>query len=154
MSKFLRLDTFVVLLFSMFLVFSVTGCQSLAQGDQRSELIAEVAIKVATAKVISRADDPGGKAQRIIDIATQAKQLAEGGTLALVDDLHDEVNQRIDWAALDEGDTLLVQALISGVRAELKVRVDDNLIEGDALIVLQLVLDNIIDAATVYVTPD
>ena len=109
---------------------------------------------MATAKVISRADDPGGKAQRIIDIATQAKQLAEGGTLALVDDLHDEVNQRIDWAALDEGDTLLVQALISGVRAELKVRVDDNLIEGDALIVLQLVLDNIIDAATVYVTPD
>ena len=144
----------VALVFSMAAVFGLAGCKSLAEGDQRSELVATVAIQVATSKVINRSGDPAAKAQRIIDIATQAKQLAEGGTLALVDDLHDEVNQRIDWAALDEGDTLLVQALISGVRAELKVRVDDNLIEGDALIVLKLVLDNIIDAATVYVTPD
>jgi len=136
------------------LCFSLTGCAGLAEGDQRSELIATVAIKVATSKVISRSDDPAAKAERIIDIARTAKGLAEGGSVALVDDLHDEVNQRIDWAALDEGDTLLVQALISGVRAELKVRVDDNLIEGDALIVLQLVLDNIIESASVYLAPD
>ena len=130
------------------------GCASLAEGDQRSELIATVAIKVATSKVISRSDDPPAKAHRIVDIATTAKQIASEGTVALVADLHDEINIRIDWAALDPGDTVLAQALIETVRSELEARLDNNLLNEGSLIVLHLVLDNIIEAATVYITPD
>ena len=149
----LKLHFLLILSLVAGLCFSLTGCASLAEGDQRSELIAAVAIKVATSKVISRSDDPPAKAERIIDIARAAKGLAEGGSVALIAELHDEINQRIDWQRLDPGDTVLARSLIEMVRAELESRVDDNLITGSSLIVLQLVLDNIIDAASVYVAP-
>ena len=154
-SSFKRLNLNVVLiLITVFCAVGLTGCKSLAEGDQRSELVATVAIQVATSKVINRSGDPSAKAQRIVDIARTAKGLVDGGSLSLVADLHDEIYERIDWAALDPGDTLLAQALITGVRAELELRIDDDLLSEQASIVLQLVLDNIIDAASVYITPD
>ncbi|MDC0003785.1 hypothetical protein OAE19_05235 [Porticoccaceae bacterium] len=149
----LRLSLVAVLMMA-FVAIGLTGCKSLASGDQRAELIATVAIQVATNKVISRSGDPAAKALRIVEIARAAKGLADGGSVALVADLHKEINDRIDWAALDPGDTILVQALVSAVRGELEARVDDDLITGDSLVVMHLVLDNIIETASVYVAPD
>ena len=133
---------------------TLVGCATTGGSDTRNALLTEIAIKAATTRIIDKSDDPGGRAERIIEIARATKGLAEGGAVTLIDDLALEINDRIDWQSLNPSDAMLAKALVSAVTDELEARVDNNLIAGNSLLILQRVLDHIIEAAAMYEAED
>lgn len=133
---------------------ALVGCSTTGGSDTRNALLTELAIKAATTRIIDKSDDPAGRASRIIEISRATKGLAEGGVVTLIGDLELEINDRIDWQSLNPGDAMLAKSLVSAVTDELESRVDNNLIAGSSLLILQTVLDHIIEAAAMYETED
>jgi len=133
---------------------TLVSCSTTGGSDTRNALLTEIAIKAATTRIIDKSDDPAGRSDRIIEIARAAKGLAEGGTVTLIDDLELEISERINWQSLNPSDAMLAKALVSAVTNELEARVDNNLISGSALLILQTVLDHIIEAAEMYAEPE
>lgn len=140
----------IKLLTATLLAIALAGCSTLGDGDTRNDLAAAIAIKYATLKVIEQADEPTAKASRVIDIASQARQMVDSGTVTLIPALELAVRERIDWQDLSPADTLLADALITAVRMELEARVEGGSLSGESVLALAVVLDNIVEAARLY----
>ena len=137
-----------------FTALVAAGCSGISNSDARHALLAEVAIEAATARLIEKADDKIGRAKRIIKIARTAKGLTQFGAVVIMEDIEQEINKNIDWSALTASEAVLARALVKAVKAELALKIDSDIIPERSIMLLQLALDSIIEAASVYINND
>lgn len=126
----------------------VAICISLSACKQNS---AELLVSYATMKVIERgssAADQVERAEKIREIATDAKALLSGETVT-VDLLEAAVREQVDKLALQPADRFLADALIHQVATDLQQRVGAGVLDADKRYKVSAVLDWVI-RATAY----
>ena len=117
----------------------LAGCATDGSGPP-SKLTEQLVIQYAVLKVL---DNDPERAQRIGEIARDAKTFLNGNAVT-IGALQAAVHDKIDWTKLDAADTLLVNALLAEVDRELVIRVGDGVLNPDALVQVNEVLDWII----------
>jgi hypothetical protein len=130
-----RIPLALVLL--VFAIVTLAGCQS--PGGQ-SQLTEQLAIQYATLKITEGKPD---RAARIHAIASDAKTFLSGEAVTL-SALNAAVRDKIDFSKLDAADTLLVNALLGEVQRQLAAKLGEGLLNPDALVHVNRVLDWII----------
>lgn len=101
------------------LTLLISGCSLL---NFKTDPSARLAVTFATLKVIEQGDNPELRAQRVAEIAEEARAFVETDMLSL-DQLETALLMRLADEDLSPSDRLLADALISAVIAELEARV-------------------------------
>lgn len=120
--------------------FILSACASLTEGNTDAKLITQYAvIKVAQG-------DPE-KAARIEEIATEVKRYASGEAFLTVDLLIAAIRDQVRFDRLDAADTLLVNALLDKLRAELVDRFGEEPLPEDLQLAVDVVSGWVIQAS-------
>lgn len=123
----------------------LSGCQSL----QENKSIVFLGLDQATLRVIERADDRRHYAERIVEIAGDARSFVDANETATVDAVIDIVRAQIKWEKLGLADRRLVEQLIVIASEEIKKRVDVGLIKNsDRVFVAQAL--TVIEQSAMY----
>lgn len=128
-----------LILAAAFPMLLFSGCASIMERESS----ARIAVTYATWKAIG---DDDARGDRVIEIAGGAREALgrENASLALLDEY---VRRQIDWDRLDRADRLLIDALLTELRAELEARIGGGLLDGESRLRLAKVLDWISAAA-------
>lgn len=111
---------------------------------QEHETAARIGVQYATGKVIG---DDQEKRLRVIEVASQVRELATGDPQATVTLLMQTTRDLIRWDRLDSTDRRLVQQLLIEIERELRERVGDDLLSEDTRVTVAMVADWVIEAA-------
>ena len=130
------------------LSFLIGGCTTTLTNSE--QIAATLAIKYATLRVIEEAEDQTTVANRIVEIAEQAQELVDSGTVTLVDDLVGRIRERIDWAEMDASRSLLAEALLEAAKLELENRIQGGSLNPETVVVLSQMLQDIITTARLH----
>ena len=142
-------------LIAPFVALSLMGCAAgggtgigvdLAPGT--TQALKSVAIQYATLKFI-KGDQ--AKAAKVRAVTDTAMGLVKGDVVATLDALEAEVRNQIDFSQMKPEDALLVNTLISVVRAELQAKLGDAGVGEDAKVRILSVLQSVRDAAALMV---
>jgi hypothetical protein len=112
---------------------------------------ARMVVQYATMKYISGAKGAqaqNARASRVADVASKAQALAQGGAASTIPLIEQAVRDQIDWTKVDMADRLLIDNLITLVRAELEARVSDGGIPADQMLAVREVLGWVVSAAS------
>lgn len=138
-------------LIAPFVALSLVGCAAgggtgigvdLAPGT--TSALKSVAVQYAVLKFI-KGDQV--RAARVRSVADTAMGLVKGDVVATLDALEQTVRDQIDFSQMKAEDALLVNTLISVVRAELQARLGDAGVGEDAKVRIISVLTSVRDAA-------
>lgn len=80
------------------------------------ETVAKLGVQVATLKVVRDPD----RAAKAVRIATNLQNAVDGGVIVALDELEKEFFQHVDISALEPTDQLLVRALVTAIKEEMK----------------------------------
>lgn len=130
------------LLLSLALLQACTILQRVAESD--------LGIQYATGKFIERSDDWQHRADRVLAVTGDVRVWVDVGAAATVHEIRQVALAHIDLSRLSPADSLLLEALLDEIEAELVARVGDGLIPEDALITVHQVLDSIERGARRY----
>lgn len=131
----------------LFISMVMTGCQMFKDGDARKQLFALGVIKYTTFKHIQESDHPGRQAQRIVEVASYAKDLVTAEEAASVYELEMSIREKINWDNLDEPDAFFVDAFLAVVRMELMAWVEEGALSLEDKLIVTKVLDTIASTA-------
>lgn len=126
-------------------VFLLSGCASMGPNSPTVDL----ATKIATWKVIEKAENPEEKAVRVAAVADAALEYVSGEKV-LVQVAVDAVKAQIDWDSMTRSDRLLAEELINYVAAEISARTDTGTLDGEALTSARRILTSVKTAALLY----
>jgi len=115
-----------------------TGCASL--GNQTETLVVQYAVLKVT-------EDKPATAAKVIEIANDAKTFFDVEFVSVAN-VKAAILKRISKLDLDAADTLLANALVDAVAADLEGKVGAGLISPEAKIRVNKVLDAVITAAS------
>lgn len=133
------------IMLTMLVLSLLSGCAVLSgDGTKGQEFAVRSSIQLATVRVI---DGDTDRADRVVTVATQARELVSGDTTAALDDVEDAVRDEIRWDRLTPVESQVASDLIELVRAEIEARIGDGVLKGDDRVAVRNVLDWIIDAA-------
>lgn len=124
----------------------MSGCAGMLKGEK--DVLTDTGIAYATLKFIDRSSDPTKRAGEVFSIIDEVLSLDFEDVSVLARELETAVRDRVDWSSLDDAEILLVDSLISLVRAELEERIDTYQ-APDALLSVRQVLETIRDAAQI-----
>jgi hypothetical protein len=133
------INILAVLAFACAALFALPACNSTATTPAAKLVVQYAVLKVA--------DKNPQKAAKVADIAKEVRALAGSEGFNTVDLLVAAIRAKVDFSKLDAADTLLANALIDTVSAELKSRVGSEPLADGALLKVNEVAAWIIDAA-------
>lgn len=115
------------LLFGASSAFLLTGCQTNAntgvhEFTPTGKLLARFGTSVAVGKVC---ENNPKHAARIAEIAGQIRVMSQDGMFSTVDAVMVEVDRRIRWENLTEGEASMVRDMLAALAAELKSRIGE-----------------------------
>ncbi len=113
-------------------------------GTDQQQIIAKLAVQYAVIKVV---ENNPAKAARVVDIAREVRDLAGKDGANTVDLLMALVRAKVDFSKLDAADTLLANALIDTIGAQLKERVGAGTLGTDKLPIVAEVANWVIEGA-------
>lgn len=121
------------------------GCSILqGEGSEGEEFAVRSAIQIATVEVI---DGDAERADQVVAIASQARELVAGDATAALDAVEQRVRDEIQWDALSPTEQQVASDLVELVRAELEARIDGGTLDPGDRVAVRTVLDWIIEAA-------
>lgn len=120
----------------------LAGCSSLGQGDS---LLAEVAVRYATMKYLEEHPE---KADRVVELAEQAKVLLDTDLVSLVD-IKQEIMKRVDFHEVGAADYVLISTLADLIATEVRVNLDGGYLTDDQKVKVNQILDYIIVAVSI-----
>jgi len=115
------------------------GCAAL----QNEEPGAKLAIQAATLKVI---DGDADRAQRVHGIADEVIGLVDGDAEATLDVIEQRVRDEIRWDRLDQAEQLVASNLADAVRVEIEARIEGGALDPGDRVAVQNVMTWIRDA--------
>lgn len=122
------------------------GCAVLqGEGTAGEEFAARSSIQLATVKVI---DGDQERAERVVAIASQARELVAGDATAALDEVEQRVRDEIRWDNLSPLEQQVASDLVELVRAELQARIGEGALDPEDRVAVRTVLDWIIEAAS------
>jgi hypothetical protein len=127
---------------------TLNGCQTLR--DPNNTAIIQLTTQVAVGKFIESKTDRVGTAQRVIDVASQVKAIAESDATT-VGALQVMASARIAQLNLEPSDVLLATALVNVLVSELQNKVGDGLLNDTDKVLLGKILGTVINTASVYI---
>jgi hypothetical protein len=128
-----------VLAFACAALFVLPACNTTATSPTAKLVVQYAVLKVA--------DNNPAKAAKIAEIAKEIQALAGGEGFNTVDLLVAAVRAKVDFSKLDAADTLLANALIDTIAAELKSRVGSEPFADGNLLKVKQVAAWVVDAA-------
>lgn len=121
------------------------GCAILqGDGSEGEEFAVRSSIQLATVKVI---DGDQERAERVVEIASQARELVAGDSTAALDEVEQRVRDEIQWDTLSPAEQQVASDLVELVRAELEARIGEGALDPEDRVAVRTVLDWIIEAA-------
>jgi hypothetical protein len=133
------MKTFTIVALILTLV-ATTGCLT----TQSKTLVVQVAVQLATTKVI---DGDRDRAARILAISSAVRAVAGTSRFDSVALLDSYIRTKIDWSKLTPEQTLLANLLLDTIRTELEARVGTGILTNDKLLVVAQVASWIESAA-------
>jgi hypothetical protein len=133
------------LIILLFMSGSMTACSS--HYIQENPVVAEVIFKSATSRVLAEKPDWAGPMR---DIAAVAIDVVDGDEFISLDELEVYARQQVPWDVLTIEEQILVDVLISAIKAEVNKAVKDSEISGDAGVQTVQILYWIHDTAARY----
>ncbi len=119
-----------------------SGCATFRDNQPAARL----AVTYATLKVIEGGDDQVARAQKILDIANDAKHFLDGDAVTL-SALEQAVRDRLAAEELSPADRLLADALVLTIAAELRERIGQGALGAEQRVTVSTVLDWVTQAA-------
>lgn len=121
------------------------GCALLQKQPDNAKLV----VTYATVKTIDNASDPAAEAARIHKVVSDVKTILSNDPAANAETIVNALRSKIFSHPRDAADTILINALLDNLQAELEKRLNDNLISPDRALTANQVLGWIDDAVTV-----
>lgn len=126
-----------------FLILGLTACQTPTQ-----TALAQIAVQRAVYEVIK---DHPGRAERIVQIATQVEAVAGGEVAATPAILESVIRSQIKWTELAPPDVQMVDSLITLLRVELENQFAKITVDEQKLLVVKTVASWVRQTAQLYV---
>lgn len=139
----MKLSTLVLVSTLLAVGMQVSGC---ALTTLQSNPSARLAVTYATLKVIEDGADPQQRAEKVLSIATEAREFIETDALNL-SQLEAALRARLADENLSPSDQLLADALILTVVAELEAKVGSGMLSPEQKLTVGTVLGWVITAA-------
>lgn len=137
--KLVKMYTLLVMV-SLVSMLGFAGCAALSGVDDGSK---RLAVFYATAKVI---DGDQTKAGRIVDLIQEAREYVSGDPEVTISALYEGVVERVNWAALDPADQIIIEAILLEAKARLQEEIGVGLLSPEQRVKVSTVL-NWIEAA-------
>lgn len=127
------------------------GCSVVSDLTPTQSALAQLAIKASVVELVTKdVTAQEETASKIIEIATEALTVIDSGVISSVIDLDAKIQERIAGLNLSPAKAVIVDALLSIIRAEIQARVTGNVLNADTVVVVSKVLDIIISTAKIY----
>lgn len=134
----------------LFLVMLLSACSGLQVAHDNP--VTRIAVQAGTLKYIEAAPDAvtsHERATRVFQVVRRLQQLVDSGTVATPAQLYEVLDDVIDWSKLDLAETLLVNELVGVVKFEIEKRIQDQVVDSDASIIIKEMLSWMETAAAI-----
>ena len=153
--KFSHLFCFASLWVAFFsLPILQTGCNSTTDSKnltpEQTKLIASVAVKYATMKVV---ENNPSKSAKVIAVAEEVRKIAGSNGFDTVDLLMAFIKTRVDLSKLSPADQMLAGVLLDEIGLQLKSRIGSGKLTPDRLLIVGEVAGWVEDAARFSIKP-
>ena len=142
---------FNVIVFIALVCWGISGCSTLETiGDyvKDNPIIASASFRYATAKYINRGDteiERSKRSSQVIERVSKLKEFIVENPTITVSGVMQYLDETIDWGEMDLSDRILIQDILTIVKADLSVHEVSN-----PLVNIKELLDTVISAALLY----
>lgn len=136
------------LIFAALVLMLSFGCSTIEDNPNTTGLIGFVATNEFIKKLDDE-DDRAIRASKIIEVSRAAQRAAEGEIVTVVL-VEEAVRNAVDWKGMKPADLYQANLLIELIGDEVELRVGTGVLKIDQLVVVDVVLENVIMAASFY----
>lgn len=135
------------------MLLASTGCNTISNGDKRSQFFAQLAIEQATMKFIERSENPLAYANEVVAIAEEIKEYTDDTKSIRVFDLVEQIHSKVPYTQMALSDQVMARALIDLIAMEIETRAEKVKIDAETKIAVSKIASIVIRAAEYYAVP-